>query len=373
MTSRIFAAHAGGDDWRASLDRAFEGLGEAGRRARLGFCYVTDTFSGDASALPAELRARSGIEHWIGTVGAGVCADGTEYFDTPAVSLMTMDLPADSFRIFRARAADLSDLNPALEAWIERAGCGFGVVHGDPMNPHLELMLSSLNALAGGVFFVGGLSSSRRQHFQIADGHFENGVSGVCFGAGVAVTTRLTQGCSPIGPRHAVTRATGSIISELDGRPALEVFAEEIAAIGGIRPHQLGGYVYVALPVKGSDTGDYVVRNLIGVDPDNSALAVGDTLDDAEYLMFCKRDAEAAEEDLNGMLDRITEGVASAPRGAVYFSCVARGPNLFGPASREMRLIQRRIGALPLTGFFGNGEISSHRLYGYTGVLTLFL
>lgn len=373
MTSRIFAAHAGGNDWRASLDHAFEALGEAGRGAQLGFCYVTDTFGGDGPALLADLRARSGIEHWVGTVGAGVCADGTEYFDTPAVSLMTLDLPADSFRIFRANAADLSDLDPALEAWIERAGCGFGVVHGDPLNPHLESMLARLNALAGGVFFVGGLSSTRRRHFQIADELVEGGLSGVCFSAGVAVTTRLSQGCVPIGPRHAITRAAGSIVSELDGRPALEVFAEEVAAIEGVRPNQFGGYVYVALPIKGSDTGDYLVRNLVGVDPDNSALAIGDVLDDAEYLMFCKRDAGAAEEDLNGMLDRITEGVDSPPRGAVYFSCVARGPNLFGPASRELRLIQSRIGALPLTGFFGNGEISNHRLYGYTGVLTLFL
>ena len=131
--------------------------------------------------------------------------------------------------------------------------------------------------------------------------------------------------------------------------------------------------MYVALPIKGSDTGDYLVRNLVGVDPDNSALAVGDVLDDVDTLMFCKRDADAAEEDLDGMLGRITDSATSPPRGAVYFSCIARGPNLFGPASRELRLIQERIGALPLTGFFGNGEISSHRLYGYTGVLTLFL
>jgi len=373
MTSDIFAAHAGGDDWRASLDRAFEDLGDAGRRARLGFCYVTDTFGDDGQTLLAELRARSGIENWVGTVGAGICADGTEYFDAPAVSLMPMDLPAESYRIFRAHAADLSDLDSSFEAWVENASCGFGVVHADPITPHVESMLSKLNALSDGIFFVGGLSSARRRHFQIADELVEGGVSGVCFSADVAVTTRLTQGCSPIGPRHAITCAAGSIVSELDGRPALEVFAEEVAAIDGIRPNQLGGYIYVALPIKGSDTGDYLVRNLVGVDPDNSALAIGEILDDAEYLMFCKRDAGTAEEDLNGMLGRITDGLNSPPKGAVYFSCIARGPNLFGPGSHELRLIQARIGALPLTGFFGNGEISSHRLYGYTGVLTLFL
>ena len=31
------------------------------------------------------------------------------------------------------------------------------------------------------------------------------------------------------------------------------------------------------------------------------------------------------------------------------------------------------LGDFPLVGFFANGEISNNRLYGYTGVLTLFL
>ena len=373
MSCRIFAAHAGGGDWRESLTSALSRLGDAGLRAPLGFCYVTDTFGAEPKDLLAALREGAGVKDWVGTVGAGVCADGTEYFDTPAVSLMTMDLPADQFRLFRARAGDLSDLDPGLERWIEAKGCGFGVVHADPTNPELESMLEKLNALAGGVFFVGGLSSSRRRHFQIAGDLVEGGVSGVCFSAEVAVTTRLTQGCSPIGSRHAITRASGNVVSELDGRPALEVFAEEIAALEGVGSRQLGGYVYVALPVRGSDTGDYVVRNLVGVDTENSALAIGDTLDDAETLMFCKRDAESAERDLEHMLDRITGGLDGEPGGAVYFSCIARGPNLFGPDSRELKLIRSRVGTLPLTGFFGNGEISSHRLYGYTGVLTLFL
>ena len=61
------------------------------------------------------------------------------------------------------------------------------------------------------------------------------------------------------------------------------------------------------------------------------------------------------------------------PKGAVYVSCLARGPNLFGDDSEELRQVQTAIGDVPLVGFFANGEISHDRLYGYTGVLTLFL
>ena len=61
------------------------------------------------------------------------------------------------------------------------------------------------------------------------------------------------------------------------------------------------------------------------------------------------------------------------PKGGVYVSCVARGPNLFGKDSEELKMIREVLGDFPLAGFYANGEISNNRLYGYTGVLTLFL
>jgi len=60
------------------------------------------------------------------------------------------------------------------------------------------------------------------------------------------------------------------------------------------------------------------------------------------------------------------------PRGALYFSCLARGEHMFGARGAELELIRRVLGEVPLVGFFCNGEISRDRLYGYTGVLTLF-
>ena len=63
----------------------------------------------------------------------------------------------------------------------------------------------------------------------------------------------------------------------------------------------------------------------------------------------------------------------AAIRGGLYYSCCARGPNQFGNNSEELGLIAEELGDFPLVGFFANGEISNNRLYGYTGVLTLFL
>ncbi len=366
-------AHAAGADWRLALDRALENLGADGRQASLGFCYLTEAAGGNAAAALEHLRRHSGVAHWSGTVGAGICSDGVEYFDTPAAVLLTLSPPESDFRIFSTTKTDLSDLDEAIDRWIAESEARFGVVHGDPRNPELETMIARLSSRLGGGFLVGGLSSTRLEHFQLADGVVEGGLSGVLFGGGVTVCTRLSQGCSPIGPRHLVGRAEGNVLFNLDGRSAVEVFAEDIAALGDVDPVSLAGSIHVAIPVTGSDTGDYLVRNLMGIDPERGAIAVGELMDEVDQIMFCKRDAISAEKDLLRMLEELKRGLASEPSGGVYFSCVARGPNLFGPASKELKLIQESIGSLPLAGFFGNGEISSDRLYGYTGVLTLFL
>jgi small ligand-binding sensory domain FIST len=220
---------------------------------------------------------------------------------------------------------------------------------------------------------VGGLASSHGALDQVADQVVHGGLSGVLFAPSVAVATGLSQGCSPIGPVHRVTAARENVLFEIDGRPALEVFKDDIGEVLARQLQKVAGYIHAALPVTGTDTGDYLVRNLIGIDPERGWLAIGEQVTAGDRILFVRRDRAAAEEDLVRMIRRVKRGTAAAPKAALYFSCVARGPNLFGPDSAELNILHRELGDLPLVGMFCNGEISHNRLYGYTGVLTLFL
>jgi small ligand-binding sensory domain FIST len=124
----------------------------------------------------------------------------------------------------------------------------------------------------------------------------------------------------------------------------------------------------------GSDRADYVVRNLLGLDVQRDIVAVGSELRRGDPVMFVKRDGGTAQADLRRMLhDLLRRAEGRAIRGALYHSCVARGPNMFGSDSAELRTIEAVLGPVPLVGFFTNGEIFRNRLYSYTGVLTLFL
>jgi small ligand-binding sensory domain FIST len=222
-------------------------------------------------------------------------------------------------------------------------------------------------------FLVGGLASSRGAMDQVAGRVVQGGVSGVMLAPSVGVVAGLTQGCSPIGPTHSVTAGQQNVIFEFDGRPALDVFKEDIGEVLARKLERVGGYIHVAFPVAGSDTGDYVVRNLIGIDPQRGWIAIGDAATVGASLFFVRRDRDAAERDLVRMLTALKRRLEAPPRAGLYFSCIARGPNLFGPDSAEIAILRRELGDFPLAGMFCNGEISNDRLYGYTGVLALFV
>jgi len=372
-TSDFLLGHAQSPEWEKAAEQCLQQIGYIPPEANLGFLYATDVHADQLPSIVDHLRTETGVQHWVGTVGIGICATGKEYYQTAALAVMIATLPENSFRIlpFYNRAAD--HLPGSWEDWLQESGSHLAVVHGDPANPNLpQLLLQLSNELPGG-YLVGGLSSSHGAHPQIADDVLEGGLSGVAFNDRAKVVTALTQGCSPIAGRHTISDCDNNVINAIDGRPALEVFNEDIGEILARDLNRAAGYIFAALPVRGSDTGDYLVRNLIGIDTHGKRIAIGDLVREGQQIQFCRRDGKTALEDMQRMLDDLKGRITGKPRGGLYFSCLGRGRELFGDNSNELNMIRQALGDFPLVGFFANGEISHERLYGYTGVLNLFL
>jgi len=357
--SAFHAAHASGATWHECVARCTGRLGRPG--GGLGFVYFTEVLAPHAAAIVESLREKTGVSDWIGTVGIGIIGSGTEYLDEPAIAAMVADLSADQYQIFSGRAR--------LEAG---APAHFGVIHADPRTPDVAELIAEMSSKVDSGFLVGGLSSSRAQTVQVANEVISGGLSGAVLSASVGVSTRLTQGCTPLPGRFRVTECESNVIRRLDGRPALEVMKEEIGEMLARDLRRAAHFIHVGLPVIGSDRGDYLVRNLVGIDPDKGLIAIGDLVEPGAELLFCKRDAESARRDLRRILGELREELPSPARGALYFSCIGRGEHMFGSRGAELALVQEALGEMPLAGFFCNGEISHDRLYGYTGVLTLF-
>jgi len=365
------AAHSSAPDWRAGANDCLVQIGNIPVEASLGFLYVTDKMAGDLPKLLEFFKDQTDIPHWVGSVGVGICATAQEYNDQPAMSVMIADFPLDSFRVFPAIKSDITEF-AEHHAWCTHTDAHFGVVHGDPRNPKTPTFIAELAEAMKDGYLVGGLSSSHGPNFQIAGGLTEGGLSGVVFSSKVPVATAHTQGCTPIGQKHQITECQRNIAVRIDDRPALDVFHEEVGEVLARDLSRASGYIFAGFPIKGSDTGDYVVRNLMGVDAENKLIAIGGYLNPGDTIMFCRRDTQTAYEDLLRMLHDIKSRFIGRPKGGVYYSCLGRGVHMFGEDSAELRTIRQELGDIPLVGFFANGEISHNRLYGFTGVLTLF-
>jgi small ligand-binding sensory domain FIST len=368
---RFGFGHASGDDWQAATQACVAQL-DAPAGANLGFVYVTDALAGDLGKILALLVQDTGVADWVGTTGVGICATGCEYFDEPAVAAMVGCFPDGAFSVFDRFDDDSASFLNRLGPWAARGEGHFAVIHADPRDPEIMQRVPEL-AEAAGCFLVGGLASSRGDYAHVAGALTEGTLSGVMFSAEVPVATALTQGCSPIGPVREVTECQDNVAIEIDGRPALDVFKDDIGEVLSQDLQRTAGYIFAAFPVAGSDRADYMVRNLVGLDVERGLLAIGAPLEDGQKILFCRRDRQTARDDLARMLGDLKRRAPSPIKGAVYFTCLGRGPNMFGAQSAELGAIQDELGDVPLVGFFCNGEISHDRLYSYTGVLSLFL
>ena len=362
--------HSAASQWRDATQACLAQMGEIPATANLGFLYVTDILAVHLQDILSMLKEATGVPHWVGSTGLGICSTGQEYLDQPALAIMLGEFPPHAFRVFPT-IRNLDELQDSVS--VGNSAAYFGIVHGDPENQNIPALIEQFAASMESGFVVGRLTSSRNENVQVADSITHGGLSGVVFTSEVALTTRLTQGVSPLGRVHEVTECEDNVIVRLDGRPALDVLKEDVGEVLARDLRRLSNYIFVGLPITGSDTGDYLVRNLVGIDLEQKLLAIGDTVENGRQLLFCRRDGASAVKDMQRMLAEIKSGITGVARGAVYYSCLGRGESLFGADSEELKMISRALGDIPLVGFFANGEISHNRLYGYTGVLTVFL
>ncbi|SCK34706.1 Small ligand-binding sensory domain FIST [Variovorax sp. HW608] len=413
------SGHATHPQWRMAAGlvlaqlRAQMALPDYAHSPTLGLLYVTDHYSADAQEILDHLSAElPEITDWSGTVGVGVAANNAEYFDEPALSVMLCELPSDQYRVF-------SGVAPLASTETSGFSAHTALVHADPRTPELAELIAEMAERTDTGYLFGGLSSGRAGSLQFAvggngniPGHgahggvFQGGLSGVVFGEGVRLVSRVTQGCQPVSGEREITQADGNLLLELDGLPALDVLLDDLhvsldepeEAIAAVRATLVG------LAEAGSDRvhrtrdlgSDVRVRHIIGLDPTRRGVAIADVVEPGMRMTFCRRNAQAARSDLMRVCAEIREelepeeqtlataravagsetGAAPHPArrvaGAVYVSCSGRGGPHFGAPNAELQIVRHALGDVPLVGFFAAGEIARHHLYGYTGVLTVF-
>src|SRR6218665_1462294 len=184
----------------------------------LGLLYITDHYVNEARALLDHLSGElPGETDWSGTVGVGVPANNAEYFDQPGLSVMLLDVPADLYRVVLA----VAPLPPRRRNGAFAAHTA--LLYADGHTPELAQLLAEMAARTDTGYLFGGLSASRTTSVQ-----FAVGLSGVAFGAGVALVSRVTQGCQPVSALHRITAAQNNLVLTLDDKPALDMLLDTL-------------------------------------------------------------------------------------------------------------------------------------------------
>ncbi len=402
---RFLVGHAAHRDWQIALDVAAAQIDSAYApgsmpASTLGFVYFTDHYAQHAQALLAALHQRWPDVAWVGTVGVGVSACGIEYFDEPGLVLMLAALPPGHFQVFSgAQPLHGFDAHTAL-------------IHADGNTPDLGELIHDMSRRTRSGYLFGGLSASRSMACQIAGEVLQGGLSGVAFGQEVALISRVTQGCQPVGPVRRITACERNVVTGLNGEPALACMLHDIdltlddpqravralrGTLVGLSDSRQNAPARSGPPIAPARSGafgeDVRVRHLIGLDPGQHGVAIADRVENGMQLAFCQRDVDAARRDLVRICTEIREELAPDPlaagpardrpasppadpasriAGAIYISCAGRGGPHFGAPSAELQIVQHCLGDVPLVGFFAGGEIGHRHLYGYTGVLTVF-
>lgn len=388
----------GGMRWASALSRltrteeavaeaaAEVARGLAGARPDLVIAFVSPHHLDTAVRLPALVASALPGALLAGCTGGGIIGAGHEVEDAPAVSLTAASLPGVRLTPFHLDQRDLPESADPQE-WrdtldVDAATRPHFLLLADPLTVDAAAVIAGLDAAYPAASKVGGLASGGpvpgANRVFLGPRAYRTGLAGVALSGNVAVETIVAQGCRPIGKPMIATRCQGNLLYEVDGRPPLEVLRDLYPELPPRDQELFRHSLFLGIEMRDSveyREGELLVRNLVGMDEKSGALAVGAALHPMQVVQFLLRDARTAKEDLERLLER-SAAHAHPPSGALLFSCLGRGAHLFGRPDHDTDLFRAKVGAVPLGGFFCNGEIGpvggATFLHGYTSAFALF-
>lgn len=372
----------------------------------------------DIQDVVKRLQDKLGAKHVIGCIGGGVCGTGEEdglpeeFENFKAIALSVAYLPGVEIKPFRIKTADLPNEDALQEEWREIVGDVKPedepaiIMFSDPgFSRHGDLisLLQGLDYAYSGCPKVGGISAPSpvaavdipTVFGSMAGEHSDGTVVGVSLTGNVEVEPIVAQGCSPIGPLLEVAQARGNVVkevTEVEGGSRTMMTVEALKkAIETLSPQQ-AQLAQTALFVgianddfkSEPEQGDFLIRQVVGVQVSDGSLVVGDSLRPGQRIRFHIRDREAAVQEIETLMAqykraRLTEMMSGAPKppaaGLMMFACVGRGRGLFGEANYDSRMAYYSTG-VPVAGIFCNGEVGpvsgKSFLHGFSSVFAIF-
>jgi small ligand-binding sensory domain FIST len=383
-----------------SVARQLRGTGPAD----LALVFAAASYASDLPRLLPLLREQLQSAHWLGCLGGGVVGTDPsgaphELENKPALSVTLLHLPGATLQPFAIDTETLPDLDGPADPW--RALLGAPETAPPSASPSMLLLVdpscSRINDLISGLDYacpeavkLGGIAGQHSApHGSLLFGdQVVRGAVGCLIGGAWHLDPVVAQGCRPIGPVFDVEQAQRNVVLEVSqGQARRSPVAALQAILTDLSPEErelvkhslfLGvGRSSFSLDSSGPDGPTaFLVRNLIGVDPRNGAVAVAERMRVGQQVQFQLRDAAASRQELRQLLSQ-QQARQPEPLATLLFACLGRGSGLYGEADGDVNLCREAFARVPIAGVFCNGEIGpvagSTHLHGYTASLAFLV
>ncbi len=389
QSCRFAAALSAAEDSGAAISEVCgAALAQLGAPPNLALMFASVHHASKLDDAADQVCKSIGTETLLGCTGESIIGGSREIEQAPALSLWLAALPATNVismhldfqqthegGTFIGWPADLPD------AWPDGAAM---LMMGEPFSFPADELVRRLNEDHAGVAVLGGMASGGvspgENRLILGRQVFDTGAVAALIHGAVRIRSVVSQGCRPIGQPFVVTRAEANVIQELGGAPPLKRLQEVFDSLSAQEQMMLRSGVHVGRVLSEYrdkfDRGDFLVRNVIGADPNTGAIAIGDFVRPGQTVQFHVRDEQSADEDLRSLLHAQQSTRSNESRGALLFTCNGRGTRLFSCPDHDATCVQDELGNIPTAGFFAQGEIGpvggQNFLHGFTASVALF-
>ena len=361
-----------------------------GKSVDLTIIFVSPQFKDKYEEIPKLIRDRISSRHFLGCSGGGIIGGGKEAEQQAAFSMTCANLPDVEIQGIHTDTMKLPDQDTAPSVWREWLGVDVEknpsfIFLADPFSFQGEEFLAGVDFAYPNSSKVGGLASGAQAQggnaLYLNDKIHNNGLIGLALSGNIGMDTIVAQGCRPIGEPVKVSKCDGTLLTGMDGQPPLELLQSVYEGLDENDKSLVQTSLFLGIemdPLKDNpQQGDFLIRNIMGVEREIGGIHVGTLLREGQLVQFHLRDKAMSAEDLKLMLTRYKANKNfKNTSGALLFSCLGRGQYLYGKPNHDADMFRDHIGDIPLGGFFCNGEIGpvgkTTFLHGYTSSFGIF-
>lgn len=390
MTGTRFTSSLSTDhDWKTAVAHVCSEIAnQLPQPASLVFVFLSQQHAEHAAEIARQIREATSCDCILGCTGESIIGRRQEVEQDPAISVWAACLPDVetipmhlTFEETSEGGSILGWPDETMESW--PAGSILFLL-ADPFSFPTDALVNQLNHKEPGIPVIGGNASggqaAQENRLLLADQAMSEGAVAVLARGNTGIRTLVSQGCRPIGDPLVITRVEKNVIHELGGQSALLQLKQIFDTLPTHEQALVQQGLHVGRVVSEYqdqfEQGDFLIRNVLGIDPDEGTIAVADFLRPGQTMQFQIRDHQTATADLVELLQKLAGETDFTAGGGILFSCNGRGTRLFPDPHHDALAIEEALGAIPLAGFFAAGEIGpvgkENFIHGFTASLALF-